>query len=82
MFAGIVAVDMRGNSGGSYIEDCQFSCFGTVSTGGGGILIDGSLDTVRIDKLHTWPFTLTTNQQIIFYNTATVAIVPAVSGHA
>jgi len=45
-----IGVDMRGNSGGAYIKDLQISAAQT------GILIVGALDTVRLDKVHFWPF--------------------------
>lgn len=58
-------IDMKGNSGGAVIEDLELSAFNI------GIDIDGSLDTVKIDKLHLWPFgignaTLTLNQRAVY----------------
>lgn len=74
IYQAIVAIDMRGNSGGASILSCQVSGYGTTSTGGGLILIDGSLDTIRIENLHIYPFTTTSNQQEIFYASGTVGI--------
>jgi hypothetical protein len=54
-------IDMRGNCGNSYIELLQMSAYET------GIWIDGSLDTVRINKYHFWNFDMTGNQASIFY---------------
>lgn len=64
----INGIDMTGNSGGTFIELLEMSAFGT------GISINGSLDTVRINKFHFWPFGLTTNQQSIFYSNPTRAL--------
>lgn len=58
-------VDMTGNSGGGVIDDLELSMFNK------GIILDGSLDTNRIDKLHLWPFAsvtqgvMTTNQRLV-----------------
>ena len=54
-------IDMRGNCGNSYVELLQMSAYET------GIWIDGSLDTVRINKYHFWNFDMTGNQASIFY---------------
>ena len=70
----IICVDMRGNSGGAYLDTLQMAGYGTTSTGGGIVMIDGSLDTVRIDGLHIYNFDMTTNQQTIFHAPATVGI--------
>jgi hypothetical protein len=64
----INGIDLTGNSGGAYIELLEMSAFGT------GISIDGSLDTIRINKFHFWPFHLSANQQTIFYSTGTRAL--------
>ena len=62
-----IGIDMRGNSGGAYIDDLQLSFYGT------GILIDGSEDIVRINNLHSWPFHMTSNQTNLFlYDDANV----------
>lgn len=70
----IVCVDMQGNAGGAYLHQLQLGGYGTTSTGGGIIMIDGSLDTVRITDTHIWDFDMTSNQQSIFINAATVGI--------
>lgn len=46
-------IDMKGNSGGSNIEDVEISAFNI------DLDIDGSLDSVKISKWHAWPFGLT-----------------------
>jgi hypothetical protein len=61
-YSAIMCIDMKGNSGNSTISDLHFSAFKI------GIDIDGSLDTVRIIDPHFFPFTLTPNQQSIFFN--------------
>jgi len=58
-------IDMRGNCGNSYIELLQMSAYGT------GIWIDGSQDTVRINKFHFYNFDMTSNQASIFYTSPT-----------
>ncbi|UOF80255.1 tail spike protein [Caudoviricetes sp.] len=60
-------IDMRGNCGNSYIELLQMSAYGT------GIWIDGSQDTVRINKFHFYNFDMTSNQASIFYTSPTRA---------
>jgi len=60
-------IDMTGNCGGSFIDLLEMSAYGT------GIKIDGSLDTVRINKFHFWNFSMTTNQASIFYTNPTRA---------
>lgn len=63
VYAGI---DMQGNTGGAVMDDVEMSALSV------GINIDGSQDTVRISKFHSWPFggsgsgTLTANQQTAF----------------
>lgn len=47
-------INMTGNSGGAVIDDLEISAFNT------DIDIDGSLDSIKISKLHVWPFGLTT----------------------
>ena len=64
----INGIDLTGNSGGAFIELLEMSGFGT------GITIDGSLDTIRINKFHYWPYNLTANQQNIFYSSGTQAM--------
>ncbi len=63
-----VAVDMKGNSGGAVIDDCEICAFTT------NILIDGSLDTVRINNVHIWDFDCTSNQTSIFISNGTTGI--------
>jgi len=58
-------IDMRGNSGGAFIELLEMSAYGT------GIKIDGSLDTIRINKYHFYNFDMTGNQASIFYTPPT-----------
>lgn len=58
-------VKMTGNSGGAVIEDLEISAFNK------HIEIDGSLDTVKLDKIHIWPFgignaTLTLDQRTVY----------------
>ena len=60
-------IDMRGNSGGAFIELLEMSAYGT------GIWIDGSLDTIRINKYHFYNFNMTGNQASIFYSSGTQA---------
>lgn len=57
-------IDMRGNSGGATIEGLEMSCYTL------GIQIDGSLDTVRVNKLQYWPFDMTGNQSSIFFDSS------------
>lgn len=70
----ITGIDLAGasNSGGGVIEDVEMSAFNT------GITIDGSLDTIRIDKFHFWPFgvgaEMTVNQQSIFFAGSVIGI--------
>jgi len=66
--AGTHGIDIRGNSGGSDITECEFACFTT------NIWIDGSLDSMKIDRCHIWNFSLTANQSSIFTDTATLGI--------
>ena len=61
-------IDMTGNSGGAYIDDLQLSSLNI------GIEIDGSLDSIRIDKLHWWGFNLTANQLTLFHDTTNIGM--------
>lgn len=63
-----VGIDMKGNSGGAYIDRVKMSTFDI------DIDIDGSLDTVRINRVHLWNFGLTANQTAIFSDTSNVGI--------
>lgn len=60
-------IDMRGNSGGAFIDLLEMSAYST------GIQIDGSLDTIRVNRFHFWTFDLTANQTSIFYAAPTRA---------
>lgn len=57
----MVGVDMRGNSGGSIIDDLEISCLSVC------IWVDGAQDTVRLNNIHNWPFSLTANQQTLAF---------------
>ncbi len=61
----IYGVAMTGNCGGSTLDDVQLSAFNTQ------VNIDGSLDTVRLQSVHVYPFDLTSNQKTIFYGSTT-----------
>lgn len=65
MQAAMVALDIQGNSGGDYIIDNEVSAFNA------SVLIDGSVDTVRVERNHFWPFGLTANQTQIYLQTGT-----------
>lgn len=60
----MTGIDLAGgtNSGGATMDDVEISAFNI------GINIDGAQDSIRISKLHFWPFNLTTNQTSIFYD--------------
>ena len=60
-------INMTGNSGGSFIDLLEMSAYGT------GISIDGSMDTVRINRYHFWPFNMSSNQYSIFKTNPTRA---------
>lgn len=49
-------IDMKGNSGGATIDDFEISSYNT------DIDIDGSQDSIKISKLHIWPFGMTADQ--------------------
>ena len=68
--AAMVAFDLQGNCGGAEVLDSEVSAFNAT------VLLDGSLDTVRIDKLHAWNFGLTANQLTIYQQYA----LPSASG--
>lgn len=57
-------INMTGNSGGASIDDLQ------ISTYSDAIDIDGSLDIVRINRLHAWPFGMTQNQMQAYWQGA------------
>ena len=60
-------INMTGNCGQTVINMLNMSAYGT------GIMIDGSMDTVRIDSYHFWPYEMTANQQSLFYAAPTRA---------
>jgi len=47
---GIVGVDASGNNGGLNWGFIETGCLGT------GVIIDGSLDFCKVDRIHQWPF--------------------------
>jgi hypothetical protein len=61
-----VGVDMTENSGGALIDDLEVSAFNA------GVLIDDSLDSVRLNNVHSWIFDLTPNQQMAFFDPGAV----------
>lgn len=63
-----IAIDMRGNSGGAAIDDVEISAFDRA------VWIDGSLDSVKIAKLHIWPFGLTKPQRAVYDDAVTEGI--------
>jgi hypothetical protein len=64
----MIGIDMRGNSGGAFIDLLEISAY-TV-----GIDIDGSLDSIRISNVHYWPFGLTVNQFSIFNDLSNIGL--------
>jgi hypothetical protein len=48
--AGWRGILMQGNCGGAVLDDLQVGCFEA------GAVIDGALDSVRINRFHFWPF--------------------------
>lgn len=54
-------INMTGNSGGSIISNFQISAFNK------SISIDGSFDSVYLTGVRCWPYTLTNNQQTVFF---------------
>ena len=67
-------IDMTGNCGGAFINILEMSAFNT------GILIDGSLDTIRINQFHFWCFGMSNNQTNIFFGSARAMDVGRVDG--
>ncbi len=69
-------ISLDGNCGGSYIQNCKISAFNY------GIELDGAAkqDTIRIDKLHYWPFgdaaggLLNANHTTLFYTSTGIYI--------
>lgn len=64
----MTGIDMTGNSGGAVIDGLEISSFVK------GVAIDGSLDSVKINKLHFWVFDITTNQRTIYSDATNIAI--------
>jgi hypothetical protein len=64
----MTGIDMLGNSGGATINGLDMSAFNF------GVIIDGSLDTVRIQNLQFWPFALSGNQSSIFFDASNVGV--------
>lgn len=64
----MTGINMTGNTGQTSIKGLNMSAYGT------GIMIDGAMDTIRIDEFHFWPFEMTGNQTSIFYTTPTKAL--------
>ena len=67
---GSTCVDMAGsnNAGNAYFSNLQMGCFNY------GIKIDGSEDSVQINKFHYFPYEMTTNQQMAFFSGGNTAI--------
>ncbi len=63
-FAAWDCFDLRGNDGTARVENNQMSFFDL------GVNIDGSLDWIWLDRNEMWPFALTPNQLLYFYNGA------------
>lgn len=61
-------IDMRNNPGGNNITGCEFSWYNIA------INIEGTVDSIKIDRCHFWPFTLTSNQISIFYDNNCIAV--------
>jgi hypothetical protein len=64
----MTGIDMTGNSGGAFITQLEMSAYNY------GILIDGSLDSVRVDKLQFWNFDLTPSQVTLWNDGNTVGL--------
>ena len=65
ILGGIHGVLMTGNSGGAVLEDVEMGCYGT------HVGIDGAMDSVRLDKLHIWPFGMNAEQAAIYGDSTT-----------
>jgi hypothetical protein len=63
-----VAIDMRGNSGGALLDDIEVSAFDL------SIWIDGSLDSVRMNRIHIFPFGMSQQQRRIYSDGKTEGI--------
>lgn len=64
----MIAIDMRGNAGGATLDDIEISAFER------SIWIDGALDSVKISKLHVWPFGMTPAQRRIYSDEANIGL--------
>ncbi|MGH9338118.1 MAG: glycosyl hydrolase family 28-related protein [Acidobacteriota bacterium] len=62
------AVDCNGNCGGGAIDDLEISSFLN------GIYINGALDTIKISRLHIWPFGMSQNQITAFRHHDSIGI--------
>lgn len=51
-------IDMKGNTGGAVIDDFECSSFNI------DIDIDGAVDSVKLSRLHLWPFGLTSRPSL------------------
>lgn len=61
-------IDVRNNPGGNNIVGCEFSWYNIA------VNIDGAVDSIKIDRCHFWPFSLTSNQLSIFYDANCIAV--------
>lgn len=50
MLEAYIGIDMTGNTGASNIDDLEYSFYSK------GIKIDGALDSIKLSRLHQWPF--------------------------
>lgn len=64
----MTGIDMRGNSGGATVDGLEMSAFSY------GVRIDGSLDTVRLQRMQYWPFGLSGNQTSIFFDAGNMGV--------
>lgn len=66
--AAIIAIDIRGGTGGSCVLDCKLCAFSAA------VAIDGSLDTITLQNLRCENDLLTANQTLIYLDPATIGI--------
>ena len=64
----MTGIDMRGNAGGAFLDLIEISSYTTA------VSIDGSLDSIRINRLHHYPFGMTANQQTIFIDANNIGL--------
>lgn len=64
----MTGIDMRGNSGGATVDGLEMSAFNY------GVRIDGSLDTVRLQRMQYWPFGLSSNLTNIFFDAGNMGV--------